>query len=126
MPTPKDAPLAVIGLGYVGLPLAVEFGKQRKVIGFDINTARIDALRAGEDSTLEVDAAELGQAMHLSFTSDLNDLADCTIFIVTVPTPIDEHKRPDLTPLLKASETIGKVLKRELRDPYWTQQASKL
>ncbi|MBA96268.1 MAG: Vi polysaccharide biosynthesis UDP-N-acetylglucosamine C-6 dehydrogenase TviB [Roseobacter sp.] len=112
MPTPKDAPLAVIGLGYVGLPLAVEFGKQRKVIGFDINTARIDALRAGEDSTLEVDAAELGQAMHLSFTSDLNDLADCTIFIVTVPTPIDEHKRPDLTPLLKASETIGKVLKR--------------
>lgn len=112
MPTPKDAPIAVIGLGYVGLPLAVEFGKQRKVVGFDINAARIDELRAGEDSTLEVDAAELGQAMHLSFTSDLNDLADCTIFIVTVPTPIDEHKRPDLTPLLKASETIGKVLKR--------------
>jgi UDP-N-acetyl-D-glucosamine/UDP-N-acetyl-D-galactosamine dehydrogenase len=112
MPTPKDAPIAVIGLGYVGLPLAVEFGKQRKVVGFDINATRIGALRAGEDSTLEVDAAELGQAMHLSFTSDLNDLADCTIFIVTVPTPIDEHKRPDLTPLLKASETIGKVLKR--------------
>lgn len=112
MPTPKDAPIAVIGLGYVGLPLAVEFGKQRKVVGFDINAARIDELRAGEDSTLEVEAAELGQAMHLSFTSDLNDLADCTIFIVTVPTPIDEHKRPDLTPLLKASETIGKVLKR--------------
>ena len=112
MPTPKDAPLAVIGLGYVGLPLAVEFGKQRKVVGFDINSVRIGQLRAGEDSTLEVDAAELGQAMHLSFTSDLDDLADCTIFIVTVPTPIDEHKRPDLTPLLKASETVGKVLKR--------------
>jgi UDP-N-acetyl-D-galactosamine dehydrogenase len=112
MPTLKDAPIAIIGLGYVGLPLAVEFAKQRKVVGFDINTARIGELRTGQDKTLEVDAEELAEAKHLSFTDQLNDLADCTIFIVTVPTPIDAHKRPDLTPLLKASETIGKVLKR--------------
>lgn len=112
MPTLNDAPIAVIGLGYVGLPLAVEFGKKRKVVGFDINTARIAELRAGKDNTLEVDAAEMAEATHLSFTDQLDDLAECTTFIVTVPTPIDEHKRPDLTPLLKASETIGKVLKR--------------
>ena len=112
MPTLNDAPIAVIGLGYVGLPLAVEFGKKRKVVGFDINTARIAELRAGKDNTLEVDAAEMAAAEHLSFTDKLDDLAECTTFIVTVPTPIDEHKRPDLTPLLKASETIGKVLKR--------------
>jgi UDP-N-acetyl-D-glucosamine/UDP-N-acetyl-D-galactosamine dehydrogenase len=112
MPTLNDAPIAVIGLGYVGLPLAVEFGKKRKVVGFDINTARIAELRAGKDNTLEVDAAEMAEAEHLSFTDKLDDLAECTTFIVTVPTPIDEHKRPDLTPLLKASETIGKVLKR--------------
>ncbi|MCF7749071.1 Vi polysaccharide biosynthesis UDP-N-acetylglucosamine C-6 dehydrogenase TviB [Sulfitobacter sp. M39] len=112
MPTLNDAPIAVIGLGYVGLPLAVEFGKKRKVVGFDINTARIAELRAGKDNTLEVDAAEMAAAAHLSFTDQLDNLAECTTFIVTVPTPIDEHKRPDLTPLLKASETIGKVLKR--------------
>ena len=112
MPTLKDAPIAIIGLGYVGLPLAVEFAKQRKVVGFDINTTRIGELRSGQDKTLEVDAEELAEAKHLSFTDQFNDLADCTIFIVTVPTPIDAHKRPDLTPLLKASETIGKVLKR--------------
>ncbi|KKM09727.1 hypothetical protein LCGC14_1722490 [marine sediment metagenome] len=112
MPSLNDAPIAVIGLGYVGLPLAVEFGKQRKVVGFDINAARIADLRAGKDNTLEVNADELAEAKHLSFTDQLNDLAECSIFIVTVPTPIDEHKRPDLTPLLKASETIGKVLKR--------------
>ena len=112
MPTLKDAPIAIIGLGYVGLPLAVEFAKQRKVVGFDINTTRIGELRTGQDKTLEVDAEELAEAKHLSFTDQFNDLADCTIFIVTVPTPIDAHKRPDLTPLLKASETIGKVLKR--------------
>ncbi len=111
MPTLNDAPIAVIGLGYVGLPLAVEFGKKRKVVGFDINTARIAELRAGKDNTLEVDAAEMAEAAHLSFTDQLDDLAACTTFIVTVPTPIDEHKRPDLTPLLKASETIAKVLK---------------
>ncbi len=112
MPPLKDASLAVIGLGYVGLPLAVEFGKQRKVVGFDINADRIAELRTGDDNTLEVDAAELGEAQYLSFTDDPSELADCTLFIVTVPTPIDVHKRPDLTPLLKASETIGKVLKR--------------
>lgn len=112
MPSLNVAPIAVIGLGYVGLPLAVEFGKQRKVVGFDINAARIADLRAGKDNTLEVNADELAEAKHLSFTDQLNDLAECSIFIVTVPTPIDEHKRPDLTPLLKASETIGKVLKR--------------
>ena len=112
MPTLNDAPIAVIGLGYVGLPLAVEFGKKRKVVGFDINTARIAELRAGKDNTLEVDATEMAEAAHLSFTDQLDDLAECTTYIVTVPTPIDEHKRPDLTPLLKASATIGKVLKR--------------
>ncbi len=112
MPTLNDAPIAVIGLGYVGLPLAVEFGKKRKVVGFDINTARIAELRGGKDNTLEVDTAEMAEAAHLSFTDQLDDLAECTTFIVTVPTPIDEHKRPDLTPLLKASESIGKVLKR--------------
>lgn len=112
MPTLNDAPIAVIGLGYVGLPLAVEFGKNRKVVGFDINISRIAELLDGKDNTLEVDAAEMAAAAHLSFTDQLDDLAECTIFIVTVPTPIDEHKRPDLTPLLKASETIGKVLKR--------------
>jgi len=104
--------LAVIGLGYVGLPLAVEFGKSRPVVGFDINTSRIDALRAGSDSTLEVDDEELKSATLLSFSNKVDDIADCNVYIVTVPTPIDAHKRPDLTPLIKASETIGKVLKR--------------
>lgn len=104
--------LAVIGLGYVGLPLAVEFGKSRPVVGFDINTSRIDALRAGSDSTLEVDDEELKSATLLSFSNKVDDIADCNVYIVTVPTPIDAHKRPDLTPLINASETIGKVLKR--------------
>ncbi|ALE17886.1 UDP-glucose dehydrogenase [Altererythrobacter epoxidivorans] len=104
--------LAVIGLGYVGLPLAVEFGKRRAVVGFDINEGRIAELREGKDSTQEVEPAELAEAAHLSFTCDPADIADCRIYIVTVPTPIDAHKRPDLTPLIKASETVGKVLKR--------------
>ena len=104
--------IAVIGLGYVGLPLAVEFGKTRPVIGFDINQTRIDALRDGRDSTLEVSEDELRESVHLSFTPDPADLAEANIYIVTVPTPIDAHKRPDLTPLIKASETLGKVLKR--------------
>ena len=103
--------LAIIGLGYVGLPLAVEFGKKRTVVGFDVNTKRINELRSGLDATLEVDAAELSQADHLCFSDNFEDLRTCNCFIVTVPTPIDEHKRPDLTPLIKASETIGKVLK---------------
>lgn len=104
--------VAVVGLGYVGLPLAVEFGKKRTVIGFDINPARIAELQAGRDHTLEVTPAELAEAGQLSFSADPSALAACNVFIVTVPTPIDEHKQPDLTPLIKASETIGKVLKR--------------
>ena len=104
--------IAVIGLGYVGLPLALEFGKSRPVIGFDINAGRIDALRAGHDATLEVSKDELATADQLTFTSDPADLCRASIYIVTVPTPIDAHKRPDLTPLLKASEMIGGVLKR--------------
>jgi UDP-N-acetyl-D-galactosamine dehydrogenase len=104
--------IAVIGLGYVGLPLAVEFGKSMPVTGFDIDARRIDALRAGHDATLEVSDADLTGARHLRFSNDVADLAGCNVYIVTVPTPIDAHKRPDLTPLIKASETIGKVLKR--------------
>lgn len=104
--------LAIIGLGYVGLPLAVEFGKKRSVIGFDINTKRVAELQAGQDHTLEVEPVELKQAKQLSFTTDAQSLKVCDIFIVTVPTPIDAHKRPDLTPLIKASETIGEVLKK--------------
>ena len=112
-PNPGFAPnIAVIGLGYVGLPLAVEFGKLYPVTGFDIKEPRIAELREGHDSTLEVSAEELKEARHLTFSSAVSDLAHCNIYIVTVPTPIDVHKRPDLTPLIKASETIGKVLKR--------------
>ena len=106
-----DFRLAIIGLGYVGLPLAIEFGKQRSVVGFDINQARVDELKSGQDHTLEVSPEELKAAQHLSFTTRPDDLRVCNCFIVTVPTPIDEHKQPDLIPLLKASETIGKVLK---------------
>jgi len=104
--------LAVIGLGYVGLPLAVEFGKKRSVVGFDINQKRIDALKAGFDQTLETEREELLAATQLSFSTDIDDLRTANCFIVTVPTPIDEHKRPDLTPLIKASELVGKVLKK--------------
>ena len=104
--------LAVVGLGYVGLPLAVEFGKKRPVIGFDIDPVRIGALKAGSDATLEVSEGELNGAKGLRFTIDPSDLADCNLFIVTVPTPIDNHKRPDLTPLISASHTIGKALKK--------------
>lgn len=108
----KEVKLAVIGLGYVGLPLAVEFGKLRSVVGFDINESRIGELTAGHDATLEVSDKELKQAIHLVYSSDLVDLKGCNTYIVTVPTPIDEYKRPDLTPLIKASESIGKVLKK--------------
>lgn len=107
-----DVKLAVIGLGYVGLPLAVEFGKHRQIVGFDINAARIEALNQGHDATLEVDDQELASANQLTFSADPASLRDCNVYIVTVPTPIDEHKRPDLTPLVKASETIGKTLKK--------------
>ena len=103
--------IAVIGLGYVGLPLAVEFGKSRPVIGFDINAGRIDALRVGYDATLEVSKDEFLIAEQLTFTSNHDDLAAASIYIVTVPTPIDAHKRPDLTPLLTVSKMLGEVLK---------------
>ena len=108
----KDIRIAVIGLGYVGLPLAVEFGKKYFTTGFDINRPRITALISGHDSTLEVDTAELESAAHLSYTTDVDKLKNCNIYIVTVPTPIDIHKRPDLSPLEKASETVGKVLSK--------------
>lgn len=104
--------IAVIGLGYVGLPLAVEFGKDRSTIGYDIKAERIEELRTGQDSTLEVCPEELKEAAKLSFTSKLEDLATCNVYIVTVPTPIDRHKQPNLTPLIKASQAIGTILKK--------------
>lgn len=102
--------ICLIGLGYVGLPLAVEFGKKREVIGFDINQNRIFELKNDNDTTLETTPQELRDAIYLSYTTNLDDIKDCGIYIVTVPTPIDKHKRPDLTPLKKSSETVGKVL----------------
>ncbi|RLP22101.1 nucleotide sugar dehydrogenase [Mesorhizobium sp. YM1C-6-2] len=106
-----DKKIAVIGLGYVGLPLALEFARTRPVVGFDIRPERIGELRAGRDSTLEVDAGELGQATRIEFTDDAEALRQCGIFIVTVPTPIDKANRPDLKPLIRATETVGKVLR---------------
>jgi UDP-N-acetyl-D-galactosamine dehydrogenase len=105
------AKLGIIGLGYVGLPLAVEFGKRFPTVGFDIKEARVAELRAGRDSTLEVDRKELKSSTHLEYATDLKALRRCNVFIATVPTPIDEFKRPDLAPIVGASETIGKVLK---------------
>ena len=102
----------MIGLGYVGLPLAVEFGKKMETVGFDINQSRIDELKAGKDSTLEVEPEVLARAEKLTFTSDPGQIGHCTIYIVTVPTPIDQHKRPDLTPLIKSSETVGRLLNK--------------
>ena len=104
--------MAVIGLGYVGLPLAVEFGKQHSVVGFDINASRIAALMAGTDHTLEVSDEELAVAIHLRYSSDIQTLKDCNFFIVTVPTPIDSSKQPDLRPLITASKAIGSLLKK--------------
>ncbi|QTN32003.1 Vi polysaccharide biosynthesis UDP-N-acetylglucosamine C-6 dehydrogenase TviB [Akkermansiaceae bacterium] len=109
---PKETKIAVIGLGYVGLPLAVEFGKRHEVRGFDIDPSRIAALREGRDSTLECSPEELASAGRLSFTCDPGDLGECNVYIVTVPTPIDSSNRPDLTPLLRASETVGGVIAR--------------
>ena len=106
-----DTPIAIIGLGYVGLPLAVEFGQHRPVIGYDLNPARIAELRAGRDSTRETTSEALAAARHLTVTAELEALRPCRIYIVTVPTPVDAYKRPDLTPLLKASATVGQVLK---------------
>ncbi|WP_180116269.1 Vi polysaccharide biosynthesis UDP-N-acetylglucosamine C-6 dehydrogenase TviB [Acinetobacter sp. YH12140] len=109
----SELKIAIIGLGYVGLPLAVEFGKKVPVVGFDIHQKRIDELRSGRDHTLEVSPEELAQSAQLSYSANLEDLNDCNFFIVTVPTPIDEYKQPDLTPLVKASESIAKVLKKD-------------
>jgi UDP-N-acetyl-D-galactosamine dehydrogenase len=108
----SDLKIAVIGLGYVGLPLAVEFGKKVPVVGFDIHTTRIEELKIGQDHTLEVSPEELSQATNLTYSANLEDLKSCNFFIVTVPTPVDEVNRPDLTPLKKASETLGKVIKK--------------
>ena len=104
--------IALIGLGYVGLPLAVEFGKKSVVVGFDINQPRINDLKKGIDSTLETSSEELEAATFLSFTNHLEDIRDCEIFIITVPTPIDMHKRPDLTPLKNSSESVGSIIKK--------------
>lgn len=108
----SETKIAIIGLGYVGLPLAVEFGKKFPTLGFDINQARIAELKEFKDHTLEVDSDELQAADKLSFSFKREDLASCNVFIVTVPTPIDEHRQPDLTPLVKASETLGHVIKK--------------
>jgi UDP-N-acetyl-D-galactosamine dehydrogenase len=109
----SDIKLAIIGLGYVGLPLAVEFGRKRQVVGYDINQERIDELKAGRDSTLETTGDELKAAAHLTYTVLPDDLRTCNCYIVTVPTPIDNYKRPDLRPLLGASKTLAKILKKE-------------
>ncbi|QPF32197.1 Vi polysaccharide biosynthesis UDP-N-acetylglucosamine C-6 dehydrogenase TviB [Acinetobacter lwoffii] len=108
----SEVKVAIIGLGYVGLPLAVEFGKKIPVMGFDIYQKRIDELKSGKDHTLEVSLEELALSTQLDYSSNLEDLKDCNFFIVTVPTPIDKFKQPDLMPLVKASQSIGKVLKK--------------
>ena len=108
----SETPIAVVGLGYVGLPLAVEFGVKRKVIGFDTNEARIKELKKGLDNTLETTSQELKDAIYLSYTNSLKDIKDCKIFIITVPTPIDKNKQPNLSPLKDASEAIGSILKK--------------
>lgn len=107
-----DLKIGIIGLGYVGLPLAVEFGKKYKTLGFDINKGRVLQLQNGHDATLEVSDDELKQSPNLSYSNTVSDLESCNTYIVTVPTPIDEHKQPDLTPLIKASEMLGKVVKK--------------
>jgi len=110
MPDLNTTKLAIIGLGYVGLPLAVEFGKKLPTVGFDINQARIDELRSGQDRTLEVEPELLAEAKQLSFASELSELKECNVYVVTVPTPIDKYNRPDLTPLEKASSAIATII----------------
>ena len=104
--------VAIIGLGYVGLPLAVEFGKKYPTLGFDVNTKRVAELQQGHDFTLEVSAEELADSAYISYSCDIDDLKSSNIYIVTVPTPIDEHKQPDLTPLVKASQMLAKVISK--------------
>ncbi|MEZ8700434.1 Vi polysaccharide biosynthesis UDP-N-acetylglucosamine C-6 dehydrogenase TviB [Vibrio cyclitrophicus] len=106
----ENTKVAIIGLGYVGLPLAVEFGKKMPTLGFDINQSRVSELRSGKDSTLECSQEELKEAELLAYTADLNELKEANVYIITVPTPIDEHKQPDLTPLIKASEALGSIV----------------
>jgi UDP-N-acetyl-D-galactosamine dehydrogenase len=108
----NDVKIAIIGLGYVGLPLAVEFGKKYQTLGFDINQPRIQELKSGTDSTLEVSDEELAATEHLSYSCDVEELKQSNVYIVTVPTPIDDHKQPDLTPLIKASEMLGKIINK--------------
>lgn len=108
----EEVKIAVIGLGYVGLPLAVEFSKRYQVVGFDINSSRIDALRSGIDMTLEVTTEMLSNANQLSYTTDISELRKANVYIITVPTPVDSHKRPDLSPLISASKTLGEVIKK--------------
>lgn len=107
-----NARIAIVGLGYVGLPLAVEFGKKYQTLGYDINRRRVAELREGIDTTMETDAEELAAATHLAYSTDMNDLRKANVYIVTVPTPVDQHHRPDLTPLKSASETLGAVIKK--------------
>jgi UDP-N-acetyl-D-galactosamine dehydrogenase len=109
---PRKCKIGVVGLGYVGLPLAVEFGKRFQTIGFDIKASRIAELKAGHDSTLEVDASDLKAAKFLTYSTNIKDLRTCKVFVATVPTPIDRYNRPDLKPIRSASELIGKVLKK--------------
>ena len=106
----KDIRVAIVGLGYVGLPLAVEFGKKYQTVGFDINANRISQLKAGHDTTMEVSDEELAEPKLISYTANVDELADCNVYIVTVPTPIDEHKQPDLTPLVSASKMLAQVV----------------
>lgn len=108
----SNAKVGIIGLGYVGLPLAIEFGKKRPTIGFDINQERVDELCSGKDSTLECTDLELEEATQILYTTSLDELRSCNVFIITVPTPIDEHKQPDLRPLIEASEALGQVIKQ--------------
>ncbi|MCU0761177.1 MAG: Vi polysaccharide biosynthesis UDP-N-acetylglucosamine C-6 dehydrogenase TviB, partial [Steroidobacteraceae bacterium] len=108
----RNLKVGVVGLGYVGLPLAVEFGRHFATVGFDIKDERIRQLKAGRDVTLEVSRRELAAAQFLNYSNDLRDLEKCRVYIVTVPTPIDQYNRPDLTPLVKSSESVGKVLKK--------------
>ena len=109
----NDVKIGIIGLGYVGLPLAVEFGKKYKTIGFDINKSRVTELNNGHDFTLEVSSDELADSQFISYSCEVDDLKDCNVYIVTVPTPIDEHKQPDLTPLVKASAMLAKVINKD-------------